>query len=251
MEATITASEIGSAKGSRRLVMVTAADEPSARLADSAGVDIVLVGDSLAMAALGRPDTLTITVDEMIHHTRAAAAGARRALLVADMPFGSYQTSIAAAVGNACRLVAEGGARAVKLEGPRFDEICGDRRRGDSGRGPHRLDAAVAAPPRRVPRSGPRHRSGVVAGGAGDGLSNAPGRSFWYWRPSLRRWVRRSRGPSPFPPSGSAPVPTATVRSWSSQMSWGFPNSLCRDSSVATRIWRERSEPPWRNSPRT
>lgn len=124
MEATITASEIGSAKGSRRLVMVTAADEPSARLADSAGVDIILVGDSLAMAALGRPDTLTITVDEMIHHTRAAAAGARRALLVADMPFGSYQTSIAAAVGNACRLVAEGGARAVKLEGPRFDETA-------------------------------------------------------------------------------------------------------------------------------
>jgi 3-methyl-2-oxobutanoate hydroxymethyltransferase len=124
MEATITASEITSAKGSRRLVMVTATDEPSARLADRAGVDIILVGDSLAMAALGRPNTLTITLDEMIHHTRAAAAGARRALLVADMPFGSYQTSVADAVRSACRLVAEGGAHSVKLEGPRHDEVA-------------------------------------------------------------------------------------------------------------------------------
>jgi 3-methyl-2-oxobutanoate hydroxymethyltransferase len=104
--------------------MVTATDEPSARLADRADVDIILVGDSLAMAALGRRNTLTITLDEMIHHTRAAAAGGRRALLVADMPFGSYQTSVAEAVRSACRLVAEGGAHAVKLEGPRYDEVA-------------------------------------------------------------------------------------------------------------------------------
>ncbi|MBZ5588533.1 MAG: 3-methyl-2-oxobutanoate hydroxymethyltransferase [Acidobacteriia bacterium] len=124
MEATRTATEITAAKGSRRLVMVTATDEPSARLADRAGVDIILVGDSLAMAALGRANTLTITLDEMIHHTRAAAAGARRALLVADMPFGSYQTSVADAVRSACRLVAEGSAQGVKLEGPRSLEIA-------------------------------------------------------------------------------------------------------------------------------
>jgi len=123
MDATITATDITATKGLRRLVMATATDEPSARFADQAGVDIVLVGDSLAMAALGRPDTLTVTVEEMIHHTRAAAVGTRRALLVADMPFGSYQTSIADAVRNACRLVAEGRAHAVKLEGPRSDEI--------------------------------------------------------------------------------------------------------------------------------
>ena len=124
MEATITATDIAAAKGLRRLVMVTATDEPSARLADQAGVDIVLVGDSLAMAALGRSDTLTVTVEEMIHHTRAAAAGTRRALLVTDMPFGSYQASVSDAVRNACRFVAEGGAHAVKLEGPRSDEIA-------------------------------------------------------------------------------------------------------------------------------
>ncbi len=120
----LTVPEIVAAKGKRRLVMVTAADEPSARLADRAGVDIVLVGDSLAMAALGRVDTLSVTVDEMVHHTRAAAAGVRHALLVADMPFGSYQASVPDAVRSAVRLVAEGGARAVKLEGDRPQEIA-------------------------------------------------------------------------------------------------------------------------------
>ena len=124
MESKITVPELVAAKGKRRLVMVTAADEPSARLADRAGVDIVLVGDSLAMVALGRADTLSVTLDEMIHHTRAAATGVRRALLVGDMPFGSYQTSVPDAVRSAVRLVAEGGARAVKLEGPRALEVA-------------------------------------------------------------------------------------------------------------------------------
>jgi 3-methyl-2-oxobutanoate hydroxymethyltransferase len=119
----VTVPQIVAAKGVRRLVMVTASDHPSARLADRAGVDVVLVGDSLAMASLGRPDTLSITLDEMVHHTRAAAAGVSRALLVADMPFGSYQASVPDAVRSAVRLVAEGGARAVKLEGPRPAEV--------------------------------------------------------------------------------------------------------------------------------
>ena len=124
MESTVTALDLVAAKGKRRLVMVTASDEPSARLADRAGVDIVLVGDSLAMAALGRPDTLSVTLDEMIHHTRASAAGTKRALLVADMPFGSYQASVNDAVRSAVRLVGEGRAHAVKLEGPRAAEIA-------------------------------------------------------------------------------------------------------------------------------
>jgi 3-methyl-2-oxobutanoate hydroxymethyltransferase len=120
----VTAPEIAASKGRRRLVMVTATDEPSGRLADQAGVDLVLVGDSLAMAALGRPDTLSVTMDEMVHHTRAVAAGVRRALLVADMPFGSYQVAVSEAVRNACRLIAAGGARAVKLEGARTEEVA-------------------------------------------------------------------------------------------------------------------------------
>ena len=122
-QAPVTVPEIVASKGRRKLVMVTATDEPSARWVDRAGVDMILVGDSLGMAALGRPDTLTVTMDEMVHHTRAAAAGCRRALLIADMPFGSYQVSVGEAVRNAVRLMAEGGARAVKLEGPRADEV--------------------------------------------------------------------------------------------------------------------------------
>ncbi|NCO69475.1 MAG: 3-methyl-2-oxobutanoate hydroxymethyltransferase [Acidobacteria bacterium] len=123
MEEKITAPEIARSKGQRRLAMVTASDEPSARWADRAGVDMILVGDSLAMVALGRPNTLALTMDEMVHHVRAAAAGCRRALLIADMPFGSFQISVAETVRNACRLLAEGGAEAVKIEGARLAEV--------------------------------------------------------------------------------------------------------------------------------
>lgn len=123
MEEKITASAIANRKGKEKIVMVTATDEPTGRLVDQAGVDVVLVGDSLAMAVLGRPHTLSVTMEEMLHHTRAVVSGVRRALVVGDMPFGSFQVSVPEAVRNACRLVAEGGAEAVKLEGPRLAEI--------------------------------------------------------------------------------------------------------------------------------
>ncbi len=102
-----------------RLVMVTAYDFPQGRAADAAGVDIVLVGDSLAMVVLGHPDTLSVTMDEMIHHTRAVRRGVKRALLVADMPYGSFHLGTDQAVGNAVRFVKEAGAQAVKIEGAR------------------------------------------------------------------------------------------------------------------------------------
>ncbi len=123
MENAVTVPDITTRKGSSRLVMVTAADAPSARWADAGGVDLVLVGDSLAMVTLGRRDTLSLTLDEAVHHTRAVSGAVRRALVVADMPFGSFQVSVGETVRNACRLVAEGGAQAVKLEGPRLAEI--------------------------------------------------------------------------------------------------------------------------------
>ncbi len=103
----------------QRITALTAVDYPSARLVDEAGVDLILVGDSLAMTVLGHPDTLSITMDEMLHHTRAVRRGTRSAMLVADMPFGSYHTSLDEAVRNALRFVKEAGAEAVKLEGGR------------------------------------------------------------------------------------------------------------------------------------
>ncbi len=105
------------------LVMVTAYDYPQARCADAAEVDIVLVGDSLAMVVLGHDDTLSLTVDEMLHHVRAVRRGTRRALLVADMPFGSFHLGPRAAVANALRFVKEGGVQAVKIEGARLDVV--------------------------------------------------------------------------------------------------------------------------------
>ncbi|HYN22874.1 MAG TPA: 3-methyl-2-oxobutanoate hydroxymethyltransferase [Thermoanaerobaculia bacterium] len=106
------------------LVMVTAYDFPQGRTADAAGVDIVLVGDSLAMVVLGHADTLSVTMDEMIHHTRAVRRGVKRALLVADMPYGSFHLGTAAAVGNAIRFVKESGAQAVKIEGGRPEIVA-------------------------------------------------------------------------------------------------------------------------------
>jgi len=101
------------------ITSVTTYDFPSAVLADRAGIDVALVGDSVSMVVAGRPNTLEATMDEMIYHTRAVRRGLTRALLVADMPFGSYHASEVEAVRNALRLVKEGGAEAVKLEGGR------------------------------------------------------------------------------------------------------------------------------------
>jgi 3-methyl-2-oxobutanoate hydroxymethyltransferase len=102
-----------------RFTMLTAYDFPTAQLLDAAGVDGLLVGDSLAMVVLGHETTLSVTMDEMLHHARAVSRGARRALLVGDMPFMSYQADAAEAVRNAGRFLKEGGMDAVKLEGGR------------------------------------------------------------------------------------------------------------------------------------
>jgi 3-methyl-2-oxobutanoate hydroxymethyltransferase len=101
----------------QRIVMVTAYDAPGGRLADAAGVDLVLVGDSAAMTVLGHDSTVPATMDEMLMLTRAVTHGARRPLVVADMPFGSFQVSDEDTVRNAIRFVKEAGADAVKLEG--------------------------------------------------------------------------------------------------------------------------------------
>jgi 3-methyl-2-oxobutanoate hydroxymethyltransferase len=107
----------GSFETREKITCLTGYDYPTARLLDAAGIEILLVGDSLGMVVLGYDTTLPVTLDEILHHTRAVARATRRALVVADMPYGSYHVSIEQGVGNALRLVKEGGAAAVKLEG--------------------------------------------------------------------------------------------------------------------------------------
>lgn len=104
-------------KNGQKLVTLTCYDFSTARILDDAGVDLLLVGDSLAMTVLGHPNTLSVTVDEMLHHVKAVSRGARHAFVVADMPFMSYQTGWIEATKNAGRFIQEGGAQAVKLEG--------------------------------------------------------------------------------------------------------------------------------------
>jgi 3-methyl-2-oxobutanoate hydroxymethyltransferase len=108
-----------SAKGREKIAMMTAYDAPSARILDAAGIDVLLVGDSVEMTVYGRENTLTATMDTMVRQTRAVADAVTRALVVGDMPFLSYQVDPAEAVRNAGRLLAEGGAAAVKVEGGR------------------------------------------------------------------------------------------------------------------------------------
>ncbi len=115
----MTAPGVRARKGGAKLKMVTAYDAPTARIADRAGADIILVGDSLANVVLGYDDTLKVTMDVMIHHTAAVTRAKPMALVVGDMPWLSYHSSTAEAVANAGRFVREGGASAVKLEGGR------------------------------------------------------------------------------------------------------------------------------------
>lgn len=114
---TVTVPTIREAKGGQPLVMVTAYDATFARILDEAGADLLLVGDSLGMVIQGNDDTLAVTVDDIIYHCRAVARGARRAHVVGDMPFLSYQVTPEEAVRNAGRILAQGRAHSVKLEG--------------------------------------------------------------------------------------------------------------------------------------
>jgi 3-methyl-2-oxobutanoate hydroxymethyltransferase len=110
--------------------MLTAYDFPTARILDAAGIPVLLVGDSLGRNVLGYPNELPVTMDEMLHHTRAVARGAGNAMVVGDMPFMSFQASIEDGVRNAGRFVKEAGAHAVKIEGPQFELV---RRLADVG----------------------------------------------------------------------------------------------------------------------
>jgi 3-methyl-2-oxobutanoate hydroxymethyltransferase len=113
----VTVPSLSAAKGHQRICMLALYDAPSAAAADAAGVDVLLVGDSVEMALYGRPNTLSATMDAMVRHARAVSGAASRALVVGDMPFLSYQADVKEAVRNAGRFLSEGGCGAVKLEG--------------------------------------------------------------------------------------------------------------------------------------
>jgi 3-methyl-2-oxobutanoate hydroxymethyltransferase len=118
----ITAPAVKAMKSKDRIAMITAYDYPTAKASDAAGADVILVGDSLGMVVLGYPDTLQVTVDDMLHHTRAAARGVTRALLVGDMPYLSYHVSVEESVRNAGAFI-RAGAHAVKIEGGKPQRI--------------------------------------------------------------------------------------------------------------------------------
>lgn len=118
----VTVPAVRAMKGKSRIGMLTAYDYPSAKVADAAGADVILVGDSLAMVVLGLPDTLSVTVDDMLHHTKAVVRGTKSALIVADMPYLSYHVSIEESVRNAGRFM-QAGANAVKVEGAKVSRI--------------------------------------------------------------------------------------------------------------------------------
>lgn len=113
----VTTAVIRARKGGEKITSVTAYDYPTAKLVDDAGVDVILVGDSLGMVVLGYPDTTKVTLDDMVHHARAASRANPRALLVADLPFLSFGVSARDTILNAGRLIQEGCAEAVKIEG--------------------------------------------------------------------------------------------------------------------------------------
>ena len=118
----VTVPAIRAMKGVSRIGMLTAYDYPSGKVADAAGADIILVGDSLGMVVLGYPDTLSVTVDDMLHHTRAVVRGSKTSLIVGDMPYLSYHVSVEESVRNAGRFI-QAGAHAVKIEGGRPSRI--------------------------------------------------------------------------------------------------------------------------------
>ncbi|MFP6870167.1 MAG: 3-methyl-2-oxobutanoate hydroxymethyltransferase [Nitrospinota bacterium] len=122
----ITTKTIRARKGKTKITSLTAYDYPTAKLVDESGVDVILVGDSLGMVVLGYPDTTHVTVDDMVHHTKAVSRAKPNALLVADLPFLSFGVTRRDTIYNAGRLIREGGAEVVKLEGG--ERVLGDIR---------------------------------------------------------------------------------------------------------------------------
>ena len=217
------------AKGRERIAMMTAYDAPTAALLDAAGVDVLLVGDSLEMAVYGEPNTLTATMDAMIRHTRAVSRAAKRALVVGDMPFLSYQAEIGTRRRERGPLPRRGRRRGGQGRG-RTPHPPGGRRhpgRRHPRHGTRRPDAAVLPQVRRLQGAGPRGRLGAARSATTRRRSPTPAasRSCSSASPTplaaeITARDRRSRR------SGSAPARPATDRCSSSTTSSGLTRDL-------------------------
>ena len=177
-----------------KIVFLTAYDATMARLFDRAGIDVLLVGDSLGSVIMGEETTLPVTLDAMVHHTRAVSRGAQCALVVADMPFLTFQVSVVEAVRNAGRLIQEGGAAAVKMEG-----------------GAAVVEATARLVEVGIPVMG---HLGLVPQSVHHLGFSLRARSRWCWNPSRRKWPAKSRRRCAFPPSASVRDHSATDRCW-------------------------------------
>ena len=191
-----------------KVTCVTAYDYSAARLVDEAGIEMILVGDSLAQAVLGYDSTVPVTVEEMLHHLRAVRRGVRRALLIVDLPYGSYHVSDEQALASAIRFLKEGGAEAVKLEGGRKRARVGAKTRGSANPrdGAYRLDAPIRSRPGRLSsaRQNPRFRyrtsGGCRSSGGSGSFCRRPGRNpartrRHYHPPLANSHHRNRRGP--------------------------------------------------------
>lgn len=210
-------------KQKQKISALTAYDYPTARLLDEAGVDIILVGDSLGMVVLGYETTLPVTMDEMIHHTRAVTRARKRAMVIGDMPYLSFHLSLKDSIQNAARFIKEGGADGVKLEGA----------------SPARLQLVEALVEAEIPVMGHvgltpqsvRKIGGFRVQGKEEEQAEGIFRGRWPWkkpapfpwcwnrcRPS---WPPKSPPPLRSRPSASGPGQTVTGRSWWSMTCWG------------------------------
>lgn len=211
--------------------MLTAYDYPTAMAIDKAGIDSILVGDSLAMVVLGYENTLPVTMDEMLHHARAVARGAKAPLLVGDMPFMSYQVSVEDAVRNAGRFLQQGGMDAVKLEG--------GRERADAVRAIVNAGIPVMGhlglTPQSVNQLGGFRAQGKTASAAKRLLEDAQilkklGRSALCWSPFLQGWQSIFPSISPFQPLALARDQVATGKCLSLTIYWVSLNASHRNS---------------------
>jgi 3-methyl-2-oxobutanoate hydroxymethyltransferase len=239
-------------KRGQRIVMLTAYDAAMTKIFDRAGIDVLLVGDSLGQVILGFDTTVPVTLDAVIHHTRAVVRSSQRALVVADMPFLSYQVTTAEAMRNAARLFQEGGTSAVKLEGGR--EIAETVRRLTCAGLP--VMGHLGLTPQHVHRLGGMRQQArnddAIQRLLDDALALEDAGAFALVLEAIPAEVAHTLTVKlRIPTIGIGAGRIVTVRSLSVMTFSGCSTRSCPRSSRGTRDWERRSGRPWRNMPKT